>query len=122
MTFLVPGFLTLEVRKGGERRGFRLIDFQGREQIIADVGFPMVRSVGKYGVDVDAIDAACSAIELHEGKIDGRSLSLEPSRFKPPNIIRAGIPFDPLCLERVLRCCQELCAVKEARGLDDALE
>jgi nucleoside-triphosphatase len=57
----VRGFFTAEIRKEGERRGFRLVDFSGRESIIAHVEFSKMHRVGKYGVDVAAIDeAACS--------------------------------------------------------------
>ncbi len=72
----IAGFVTLEIREGGERRGFRLVDFAGHQQVIAHVNFPAAYSVGKYGVDVAAIDAACSAIEPDDPVADGRSLLL----------------------------------------------
>jgi nucleoside-triphosphatase len=49
------GFYTEEVREGGERRGFRAITFDGERSVIADIGFGPPR-VGRYGVDVEAID------------------------------------------------------------------
>jgi nucleoside-triphosphatase len=52
------GFYTEEIREGGERRGFRLLGFQGRERVIAHTAFPKSHRVGKYGVDVAAIDDA----------------------------------------------------------------
>jgi nucleoside-triphosphatase len=48
----------LLMRWRGERRGFRLVPFHGEPAIIAHVEFPKAHQVGKYGVDVAAIDAA----------------------------------------------------------------
>lgn len=50
------GFYTEEVRQGGERQGFRAITFDGEASLIADVDFPGPPRVGRYGVDVAAID------------------------------------------------------------------
>jgi nucleoside-triphosphatase len=50
------GFYTEEVRAGGVRQGFRLVTFDGEERIIAEVRRPGAPRVGKYGVDVAAID------------------------------------------------------------------
>ena len=58
------GFYTEEIREAVERRGFRLLGFDGTETVIAHVGFPRRYSVGKYGVDVGAIDAAVSLLAL----------------------------------------------------------
>jgi nucleoside-triphosphatase len=52
------GFYTAEMRKAGERRGFRLVAFDGRKALIAHVDFPKTHRVGKYGVDVAAMDEA----------------------------------------------------------------
>ncbi len=51
------GFYTEEIRVGGERRGFRLATFDGRERVMAHVEFRGPYRVGKYGVDVSVIDA-----------------------------------------------------------------
>ena len=51
------GFLTEEVRVGGKRRGFRAVPFRGGPTTtIADVDRPGEPRVGRYGVDVEAID------------------------------------------------------------------
>ena len=50
------GFYTEEIRLCGERQGFRLVTLDGRERVIAHVNFPKTYQVGKYGVDVAAID------------------------------------------------------------------
>lgn len=54
----LPGFYTEEIREGGERRGFRLVGFDRTAHIIAHVGFRKTNAVGKYGVDVRALDDA----------------------------------------------------------------
>jgi nucleoside-triphosphatase len=51
------GFWTEEVRVGGVRQGFRVVTFDGEQRSIADVRRPGPPRVGKYGVDVAAIDA-----------------------------------------------------------------
>jgi nucleoside-triphosphatase len=51
------GFWTEEVRVAGVRQRFRLVTFDGEQHTIADVRRPGPPRVGKYGVDVGAIDA-----------------------------------------------------------------
>ena len=52
----LAGFYTEEVRVGGERRGFRAVTFDGSEKIMAHLEVRGLHRVGKYGVDVSAID------------------------------------------------------------------
>jgi nucleoside-triphosphatase len=52
------GFYTEEIREDGQRHGFRLVSFDGTTQIIAHVDFLKRHRVGKYGVDVAALDDA----------------------------------------------------------------
>lgn len=54
------GFLTDEIRAGGERRGFRLVTLDGREWVMAHVELPKRTRVGRYGVDIVALDAAAA--------------------------------------------------------------
>jgi nucleoside-triphosphatase len=56
------GFYTEEVREGGERRGFRLVGFDGTTRMIAHVDFPKSQRVGRYGVDADAIKEAAALL------------------------------------------------------------
>ncbi|MEE9588202.1 MAG: nucleoside-triphosphatase [Hyphomicrobiaceae bacterium] len=56
------GFYTEEIREGGERMGFRLVSFDGTDRVIAHVHFPKTRRVGKYGVDIRALDDAAPLI------------------------------------------------------------
>jgi nucleoside-triphosphatase len=52
----VSGFYTTEIREAGQRLGFRLISFHGDQTTLAHVSFDHRARVGKYGVDVAAID------------------------------------------------------------------
>ena len=56
------GFYTEEIRSRGERRGFRIVTFDGQKAVIAHVDYPKTHRVGKYGVDVAAIDATSAAL------------------------------------------------------------
>lgn len=59
------GFYTEEIREHGERRGFRLVTFAGQERVIAHMDLPKTHRVGKYGVDVAALDGVVgSALAL----------------------------------------------------------
>ena len=61
------GFYTEEIRGHSERRGFRLVTFAGRERVMADIGIRGPHRVGRYGVDVSAIDElAGPALALKE--------------------------------------------------------
>jgi nucleoside-triphosphatase len=63
----LKGFYTEEIREAGERLGFRLIAFDGGEHVIAHVAMPKTRRVGKYGVDVAAVDRAAGLLVADPG-------------------------------------------------------
>jgi len=50
------GFYTQEIREGGVRLGFKVITFDGREGILAHVKIDSPLRVGKYGVDLRALE------------------------------------------------------------------
>ena len=54
--YRLGGFYTEEIRTAGQRKGFRLITFNHEEGVIAHVDFDQRCRVGRYGVDVAAID------------------------------------------------------------------
>jgi len=66
------GFYTAEIRVGRERRGFRLVTFDGNEAVIAHVDLPPPR-VSKYGVDVAAINRFVGTLE---DRSDGSAIYL----------------------------------------------
>jgi nucleoside-triphosphatase len=53
----VLGFATAEIRSGRERQGFRLETFDGRSAVLAHVSIRSAHRVGKYGVDLAALEA-----------------------------------------------------------------
>jgi nucleoside-triphosphatase len=52
----LTGFYTEEIREAGERVGFRAITFGGPTVVISHVHVPGAARVGRYGVDIAAID------------------------------------------------------------------
>jgi len=50
------GFLTHEIRVKGRRTGFKLAAFGGRDEILSHVDIRSPHRVGRYGVDVAALD------------------------------------------------------------------
>lgn len=53
----VHGFTTREIRQGRARLGFRIEDMAGAGAVMAHVDFPGPVKVGKYGVDLGALEA-----------------------------------------------------------------
>jgi len=51
------GFYTEEIRGPGGRKGFRLITLDGRQAVMAHVDLRTRNRVGRYGVDVAALDS-----------------------------------------------------------------
>jgi nucleoside-triphosphatase len=55
------GFYTEEIRRAGERVGFRMTTFDGRHAVMAHVAFRACARVGRYGVDVAVVDQLAAA-------------------------------------------------------------
>ncbi len=51
------GFYTEEIRKRGQRQGFRIVTCTGRSALLAHVGLQTAIRVGKYSVDVAGFEA-----------------------------------------------------------------
>jgi nucleoside-triphosphatase len=54
--YRLGGFYTEEIREAGQRKGFRLVTFNGEAGIMAHVNFDHRYRISKYGVDVSVID------------------------------------------------------------------
>jgi len=63
------GFLTDEVRHTGRRTGFRISTIDGTSEILASVDLPSQHRVGRYGVDVPALERIV-ARSLHRANPD----------------------------------------------------
>ncbi len=55
------GFYTEEIRERGTRLGFKLVTLGGEEAILAHIDFKKPPRVGKYGVDIGAINRVGTA-------------------------------------------------------------
>jgi len=55
-TFNPAGFYTEEVRTGGTRKGFEIVDLRGTRALLSHVDIVGGRRVGKYGVDVEGFE------------------------------------------------------------------
>lgn len=56
------GFTTDEIRQAGKRCGFRLDTFDGRSAVLAHVGLRSPRRVGRYAVDLAALEGLLEAL------------------------------------------------------------
>jgi len=61
----IGGFYTEEIREGSTRLGFKVITFDGHEGILAHVGVDSPLRVGKYGVDLKALETVGVASVRH---------------------------------------------------------
>jgi nucleoside-triphosphatase len=50
------GFYTEEIRERGQRVGFKLVTLDGKEAVFAHVAFKSPERVGKYGLDLAALE------------------------------------------------------------------
>jgi nucleoside-triphosphatase len=50
------GFYTLEIRERGERVGFKIVTIDGKEAVFAHVNFDTSQRLGKYGLDLSALE------------------------------------------------------------------
>ncbi len=66
----VAGFTTEEIRERGRRLGFRIVDFEARDRIMAHVDLPGLARVGRYGVDVAAIEAIATTSLAPDPAVD----------------------------------------------------
>jgi nucleoside-triphosphatase len=63
------GFATTEIRDRGQRVGFRITPFEAEARVMAHVDFSGAARIGRYGVDVAAIDAVVeTALALDSGR------------------------------------------------------
>ncbi len=64
------GFYTREIRQGGIRKGFELIDLGGRKSLLSHVNIKSPYRVGKYGVDIQGFEEFLEAIEFFDPPTD----------------------------------------------------
>ena len=55
------GFYTEEIRERGERVGFKIVTLDGQEAVLAHVDFKTPERLGKYGLDLSALETIAVA-------------------------------------------------------------
>ncbi|MCA9423302.1 MAG: AAA family ATPase [Nitrospira sp.] len=58
------GFFTQEIREDGIRKGFELVTFDGRRQLLSHVNIPGHHRVGRYGVDLAGFEKLLETLDL----------------------------------------------------------
>ncbi|MBW2466856.1 MAG: hypothetical protein JRF02_06095 [Deltaproteobacteria bacterium] len=58
----ISGFYTREIRSRNVRQGFELVTFEGDRSVMAHVESDSPYRVGKYGVNVEAVDRVAAEI------------------------------------------------------------
>jgi len=71
LSYPAGGFYTQQVREGGTRKGFEIVTLDGRRAILAHVNIRGPKRIGKYGVNLTALDglavpALLQAIHSHK--------------------------------------------------------
>jgi nucleoside-triphosphatase len=66
----LAGFTTDELRKGDRRVGFRIVPLRGVARTMARIGLRSRHRVGRYGVDVEAIDAVADLELAPDATVD----------------------------------------------------
>jgi nucleoside-triphosphatase len=51
------GFYTEEIRRRGQRVGFKIVTLDGEEAVLAHVDFNTKQRVGRYGLDLHALES-----------------------------------------------------------------
>lgn len=62
LTLPADGFYTEEIREGSERIGFRIVTLENEEAVLAHVRFKTAQRVGKYGIDLSALEIGIEAV------------------------------------------------------------
>jgi len=68
--FSLAGFITDEIRTERGREGFRLTTLDGRDAVMAHVDFRTPHRVGKYKVDVKAVDQLVHSALMLDANVD----------------------------------------------------
>ena len=66
----LAGFLTREIREGGQRRGFELLTLDGHRALLSHVELKSSRRVGKYRVDVEGFEKFLEFIPFNSPEIE----------------------------------------------------
>ena len=70
------GFFTEEIRDHGSRVGFKVVALEGGDAVFAHVDFATAQRVGKYGLDLSALEAV-GVNAIHEAVRSQRSIAID---------------------------------------------
>jgi nucleoside-triphosphatase len=120
---VLGGFYTDEIRVGGSRRGFRIVTFDGRDRVMARVNLRSPHRVGRYGVDIEAIDAVVATELTVRPSIDvflvdeiGKMECLSSSFIAAMRVILGS--GKPLVATVALRGSGFIAEIKQFRGVE----
>lgn len=92
----VGGFLTRELREGGQRVGFVIETLDGQRGVLARVGSHGARRVGRYGVDLEVLERLALPALLTEASVTvidelgAMQLASEPFRHAVEALFETG--------------------------------
>ena len=67
LTYLHPvGFYTEEIREGGERKGFELVNLEGKRGVLSHVDIKSPYRVGQYKVDISGFEDFLDGISFFD--------------------------------------------------------
>jgi nucleoside-triphosphatase len=119
----IRGFLTGEIRRAGQRVGFELTTIGGRRTVLAHVDVDSRHRVGRYGVDVAALDAAAEealalddATEVYVVDEIGK-MECSSARFRAA-IRRLLVSAQPLVATVALRGTGFIAEVKDRKDVE----
>jgi nucleoside-triphosphatase len=96
------GFYTEEVRERGKRVGFKIITLDGQETVFAHMDFKTSERVGKYGLDLSALETI--GVEALRAAVPTRQLvvidEIGPMEIRSPifrdavnDVLESGAPI-----------------------------
>ncbi len=68
--FAIAGFYTEELRAGGARKGFEIVDVRGGRVLLSHVDIQGGQRVGKYGVDIAGFERYLEGVSFLSGSTD----------------------------------------------------
>jgi nucleoside-triphosphatase len=120
---VLGGFYTDEIRVGGSRQGFRIVTFDGRERVMARVNLRSPHQVGRYGVEIGAVDAVVTSELIVRPSIDvflvdeiGKMECLSSSFVAAMRVILGS--GKPLVATVALRGTGFIAEIKQRRGVE----
>lgn len=104
------GFYTREIRFEGRRVGFEIVTLEGNVKPMAHVEFKMPHRIGKYGVDIEAIDELAT-VSILKGIEDNALLIID--EIGPMEILSEN--FRVVVVKAIISPCPILATIGKQR-------